>query len=729
MDRAFLIRAQLLGSLAERVVRRLRRAADMLTPVPALRVQFPSKQRAVVERCELAKPGQDEVMVKAICSLVSPGTERARYLDLPNTPGQFPHAPGYCMAGRVLLAGPGADFRVGELVVAAAPHGSLGVASRDRVLRVSEDVLPERAVFAPLGAIALQGLRKARLQAGESVAIVGAGLIGQLALRLATIAGARPITIVAGSRGRFTPEVLRIADRAIALADAPAEVDAVGADAVLEVTGAPEAIGTAVRLVRPGGRIILLGSSRGSTQDPNLLAGIYEKEISLFGAHVEATPKSSSFPGLWPMREEWAAVMELIVDGRLSVDELISEQVAPGDIPGLYARLASPGDRSLGLILRWDKADWPAWPVEQEAAPVVAGSRASVAETDFPPLRIAMVGCGEIAVQSSQAIRATRTARVAAAMDLDPSLAAKIASAHGVLHTTSFDEVLANKDVEAVFLSVPHHLHAPMAIKAMEAGKHVIVEKPMATSVAACQEMIEVSRRTGRMLSVVFCNRYGPAVQEAKKLIEQGALGRLLGTSIAFGQDRDPSYWTVGLTGRSRTDWRGYKDKAGGGVLIMNLCHSLDYFRYLTGQEVRSIFARYATLTHPVEVEDTVSASYEYENGAIGTLCGSTGLTGGALDEERLWGTEGQIILRPVPRIYFRRPAAGYSPGRWHELGSLPPVCEREIFVSRFAEAVRSGRPPDVTGEDGLAVQRIIEAAYRSGQEMRPVELPAGAQA
>lgn len=179
--------------------------------------------------------------------------------------------------------------------------------------------------------------------------------------------------------------------------------------------------------------------------------------------------------------------------------------------------------------------------------------------SEVPPLRIAMVGCGEIAVQNSKAIKNAPNTSIVQAMDLDIRLAKRLAALHEAPCTTNFDEVLANKDVEAVFLAVPHHLHAPMAIQAMKAGKHVIVEKPMANTVADCEEMIEVARKEGVTLSVCYCQRYSPALMQAKELIEKGAVGRILGTEIAFGQVRNESYWTVGFTGRAKTDWRGQR--------------------------------------------------------------------------------------------------------------------------------------------------------------------------
>lgn len=728
---------EFIESARDRIQKKLEAKFGPTTIVRGVGVQFPEKEKAILKPMQVLPPDAKQVTIAATCSLVSPGTERASYLDLPNTLGSFPRIPGYCLVGSVLMSGKGSGVQAGDMVVAWAPHGSLAVVPAEKLMRLPEDVPAERAVFTTIGAIALQGFRRASVEPGESVAVMGAGLIGQLTIRLAAIAGAYPITAIARSKQRLEMASHSGADRTIATAEDPEALDTVNADVVIELTGVPSAMRDAIRSVRPGGRIILAGSTRGVTHDPEFLAALYAKGAILEGAHINTNPQNTTFPGYkWPMRgAEWGAVLNLIADGRLVVDDLITDRIEPPAIPQMYQRLAKEGDASIGILIRWDKpGDWtPQIQTQTLAAnilnklqekpapapaPVIPGPRA-----ETPPVRIAMVGCGEIALQNSKGIKAAPNTTIVHAMDLDIKLAKRLAALYEAPYTTKFEEVLANKDVEVVFLAVPHHLHAPMAIQAMQAGKHVIVEKPMANNVAECEKAIEVSRQTGTILSVCYCQRYSPQLMRAKELIEKGAIGQILGTSITFGQVRNESYWTVGFTGRVKTDWRGSREKAGGGVLIMNLCHTLDYFRYLTELEVKQIFAQYATLTHPVEVEDIVSATYQYEGGAIGTLCGSTHVVGARMDEERIWGSEGQIVLRPILKFCSQRTVDGYAANRWHEVKDLPPAKEREIFVQRFAEALRAGKEPEVSAQDGLVVQRIIEAAYLSGHEKRAIEV------
>ncbi len=341
-------------AMARAPAKRVRAVFQESITVQGACVWFTSQGQAALEPCARSWPGRTEVLVEAMLSLVSPGTERASYLDLPNALGCFPRTPGYCLLGKVLAAGQASRLRLGERVIASVPHASFTVQPAAQLFLVPAELPAERAVFAPIGAIALQGLRKARLEPGESVAVLGAGLIGQLALRLAMIAGAYPVIAIARSLPRLEAALRGGAHRVIATAQDAEALDEVQADVVLDVTGVPEAIRSAIRAVRPGGRVVLVGSNRGVTQDGDLLASLHRKGVTLIGAHVAVNPQQATVPGYWPMPAEWRAVLDLIADGRLQVDDLITGDIQPPDVPELYRQLAQLGDDSLGVLIRWD---------------------------------------------------------------------------------------------------------------------------------------------------------------------------------------------------------------------------------------------------------------------------------------------------------------------------------------------------------------------------------------
>ena len=338
---------------------------------------------------------------------------------------------------------------------------------------------------------------------------------------------------------------------------------------------------------------------------------------------------------------------------------------------------------------------------------------------------LGVIGCGEIAVRTAEGIAVASHARHVMVMDVDAGVAENLGSTHGVPWTTDVAELLANPDVDAVYIAVPHYLHASLTIQALEAGKHVLVEKPIATTLEEADAMIAASQRTGRILSVGFDAQVNPESQHLRQLIADGAIGKVTGTRIVYRGDKPASYWQSGYTGRIQTDWRSSKQKSGGGVMVMNTIHDLNTIRYITGLEVTRIAAEAGTFATPVEVEDFVSATYRYDNGAIGSLEAGSALAGkDPLGEQnRIYGDAGQILLTSPARI-FERGADGN--GEWRELPARAETREegRARVVDGFAKAVLNGTQPPVTGEDGWATLAIVLAAYQSSDEQRTVTIP-----
>ncbi|MEZ5099314.1 MAG: Gfo/Idh/MocA family oxidoreductase [Thermoleophilia bacterium] len=345
-------------------------------------------------------------------------------------------------------------------------------------------------------------------------------------------------------------------------------------------------------------------------------------------------------------------------------------------------------------------------------------------------LRVGLLGCGDIGVENAGAIGGAPNVSLTACFDPMPALAEEVAAGHGAAAVPSVEELLGRDDVDAVFLAVPHHLHAPLAIQAAEAGKHVLVEKPPANDLAGAVAMVRAAERAGVALSVCFPHRYAPASLAARQLVDAGALGRFGGSLLTFLTDKPPSYWHGGFSGRAFTDWRGSRAKAGGGVLIMNLSHYLDLIRHVVGVEVEEVLAVAGPVDRPAEVEDTVSVSLRFANGAIGSVLGSAAVRGtweGRTSTQlRLWGTDGHVSLEGREELYTLRAIEGVRPGRWQDLRPLPGVPMRSVLVSRFATAVAEGRAPDIGGADALAVQALMEAIYRSsetGAAVRPADV------
>lgn len=329
----------------------------------AQRVQFVDFEIADLEQFEFLGPGADEVLVKANRSCVSPGTERAVLCGLPGARRRFPYNPGYSTCGTVLASGRGSKLVPGDLVAGRMPHASHGILTKASLFKVPKGVSADEASFLELGIITLQGIRKAGIRPGDRVAVVGQGLIGQLAVRMARLLGAEPVIAVAASHRRAKSALLPGgADQFIALSDGPGAVPGIGADIVIEAVGSARAISLAMTAARDGGRIVLLGSSRDLGRNLDWWSLAQSRRLSVVGAHISVMPSKDQSPGRWTYQQEGELFLDLLASGRLSVADLITWRVSPERCNEVYEVLAEGGRHQVGIVFDWDA-------LEKDSAP------------------------------------------------------------------------------------------------------------------------------------------------------------------------------------------------------------------------------------------------------------------------------------------------------------------------------------------------------------------------
>ena len=238
--------------------------------------------------------------------------------------------------------------------------------------------------------------------------------------------------------------------------------------------------------------------------------------------------------------------------------------------------------------------------------------------------RFGIIGCGRIAPRHADSLVHIDGARLVAAADIKVSraenLAARISREYDrrglppVEPCADYRELLDRSDIDVVNICTPSGLHAQMTIDALEAGKHVIVEKPMALSLADADAMIETSRRTGKRLCVVLQNRYNPPMRDLRRLVEDGRLGRLLLGNATVRWYRPQEYYEDGWHGTWAMD---------GGALMNQSIHHIDALQWIMG-DVQTVFAYTATLGHRMEAEDVGTAVLKFRSGAVGCVEGST---------------------------------------------------------------------------------------------------------
>ena len=330
----------------------------------AQRVVWPSRAKVDIETFTLPPVGDDEVLVATECTLISPGTERAFLLGLPNAQGSYPTRPGYSNIGRVIDVGKAVtDCEIGDRVASTQGHTSHFVTSPTRLLRIaSTDVPAEEAVFFNLGAIALQGVRKARIELGEAALVLGQGLIGLLAMQLSKLSGALPLIAAdltdsrleisksMGADYSFNPED---ADFSEQLGDA---TKGDGPAVVIEATGHPDAITTALDVAGRGARVVLLASTRGETPSVNFYRDVHKKGLILYGAHNSIRPRQESSSNFWTLEDDSFLLLSLIAQKRFNVIPLISHRVPGEDAPKAYQRLMEWNPNLLGVVLQWNNS-------------------------------------------------------------------------------------------------------------------------------------------------------------------------------------------------------------------------------------------------------------------------------------------------------------------------------------------------------------------------------------
>ena len=248
-----------------------------------------------------------------------------------------------------------------------------------------------------------------------------------------------------------------------------------------------------------------------------------------------------------------------------------------------------------------------------------------------------ILGCGMIAEIHAKAIASVDCAELIGVTDNAADRATFFAEKYGVECYQSYESMLADPRIDAVCICTPSCFHAENAIKAMEKGKHVAVEKPMAIDLKEADEVVAVSRRTGKYLTVISQLRFADEIVKVKKMIDENAFGRITLCSLSMKYYRSPEYY-------SSSSWKGTKKFDGGGALMNQGIHGIDLLQYLVGP-MTNVNGVAKTLCHNIEVEDTAVATFELENGALGVLEASTCTYPGFSRRIEIHGERGYVSL------------------------------------------------------------------------------------
>ena len=336
-------------------------------------------------------------------------------------------------------------------------------------------------------------------------------------------------------------------------------------------------------------------------------------------------------------------------------------------------------------------------------------------------VRFAIIGCGGIAAKHAIAIGQTPNAELVACCDQIKESAVRFAEANKLQAFDTYEELLASDTVDAVSICTPSGLHTPQAIQAIQAGKHVLLEKPMSLTLAEADRLIGAAEQADVKVGVISQFRFSPAVVEVRRAIEAGALGRITSGSLQMKYWRSKEYYASGA-------WRGTWALDGGGALMNQGIHGVDIFRYLMGAP-KTLTGYARTQIHDIEVEDSAVAIVEFEDGAIGTIEGSTACYPGYPRRVEICGDKGSIVLEEDAILKWDVDLPCQLPvGKPPEnVGSSDPMAisvagHVRHFVN-FTNAVLHDEPLLADARIGRLPLATILSIYESSRTGRPVNM------
>jgi predicted dehydrogenase/threonine dehydrogenase-like Zn-dependent dehydrogenase len=686
--------------------------------------------------------GAGQLLIRTTRSLVSAGTERmlvdfgkagfidkARQqpdkvrmvLDKVRTDGLMPTIEavrnkldqplpiGYCNVGEVVEVGAGVSgFAVGERVASNGKHAEIVAVPVNLCAKVPDTVDDEAGAFTVLGAIALQGIRLVQPTLGETVVVTGLGLIGLVTVQLLKAQGCRVLGLDFDAdklvlARRFGAEVVDLKSGADPVAAAMDYSRGRGVDAVIITasTKSNDPVHQAAQMSRKRGRIVLVGVVGLELSR----ADFFEKELT-FQVSCSYGPgrydpnyedKGQDYPlGFvrWTEQRNFEAVLEMMAERRLDVAPLVSHRFDITQAPDAYA-VVGGSEPSLGILLKFADAT----PRATLPGPTAALARTVALPASAGPAdgatRVSVIGAGNYAgavlipAFKAAGARLTRIASAGGASSVH--LGRKFGFTEA---TTDTAALLADAHVDAVVVSTRHDTHADYVVRALAAGKHVFVEKPLALKLddlvrieAAAQARPELRVMVG------FNRRFAPQVVKIKQLLAGTPGTKTLLMTVNAGAI-PAQHWT--------------QDPAvGGGRLVGEGCHFVDLLRFLAGAPIESFqLARMAAAT-----ADTVSLTLRFADGSIGTVLylanGSK-----AFSKERL---EIFAAGRVLQLDNFRR-LTGYGWPGFTKMNLWRQDKGQKACAAAFVEAVTNGQASPIPLDELLEVGRVsiqIEAALR----------------
>lgn len=628
---------------------------------------------------------------------------------------------GYCNAGTVVEVGPGVDgYSVGDRVISNGPHAEMVCVPVNLCAKTPDAVPDDQAAFTVLGSIALQGLRLLQPTLGERVVVTGLGLVGLMAVQLLRASGCSVLGIDLDPRKlelarRFGAETVDLSAGVDPVAAARAFSLGRGADAVLITASAKsnDIMHESAEMCRKRGRIVLVGVVGLDLRRSDF----YEKEISFqvscsygpgrYDAAYEEQGRDYPLAFVrWTEQRNFEAVLDMMASGRLDLAPLIEKRIPQTEAPGIYDALAT--DRgTLGLVLTYPDAEPP-----MERAVPLGGGEHKPAESSRQAV-LGVIGAGNFTKLTLMPALAKTDARLRSVASRGGVTGAHIGRKFGFEQTTTdYKSLLADPEINAVVITTRHDIHAEMTIEALEAGKHVFVEKPLALNNGELQRVqAAFDKAVDRLLMVGFNRRFSPHIDRIRECItgRTEPLCMIMTVNAGF---IPPDHWTQ-------------DPDVGGGRIIGEGCHWIDLMSCLAASPVVAVSA--ATVgawNGPGTPDDKMTITLSFEDGSIGTL---HYFANGdkRFPKERLDVFCGNGVLH----LDNFRTLRGFGVKGLRKFKTPRVDKGHAAELAAFVDRVETGGAPLIPFPQLVNVTTASFAAVRSAREGRPIDLGRSASA
>ncbi len=337
--------------------------------------------------------------------------------------------------------------------------------------------------------------------------------------------------------------------------------------------------------------------------------------------------------------------------------------------------------------------------------------------------RIGIIGTGAIAIKHAQAIESLSNAGLIGLFNPNPNSASKAKDKFSAPVFSNWEAFVSLPDLEVICICTPSGLHLDPALKAIEAGKHIFVEKPIEVTLDRADQLIRAAEVKKVKLGVVFQNRFSPDFIQLNEAVKTGVFGRILMGNAAINWFRDTNYY-------SSSHWKGTLEFDGGGALINQAIHTLDLLLEVMG-DVDSVFGKVKTTLYPIEGEDLGAALVNFKSGAMGTITAGTSLFPGYPERLEIYGTEGSAILEAGKLIAWNirgkessieRVATTSASG-----SSDPNAIGFELHAKHWADfldSIETGNDPEVDGPKSRKSLELIRAIYQSSKKEKLIRFP-----